>query len=242
MDHVEKRWQDPDEGLWEVRGPPRHFVHSKVMSWVAADRALRLARVMGLRSREPRWRLMRDLVRREVCDRGWDAGQRSFVQYYGSRRIDASALLLPKLGFLPPSDRRVRDTVEAMGRLDHEGFLRRYEVDEAGGGALHEVDGLSGGEGAFLACSLWYADALSLVGRGDEARDVFDRVLSVRNDVGLLSEEWDPVGRRHLGNTPQAFSHVAVVNTAFVLDDIRTAARGQRSARTACSNRMPVSP
>ncbi len=242
MDHVEKRWQDPDEGLWEVRGPPRHFVHSKVMSWVAADRALRLARVMGLRSREPRWRLMRDLVRREVCERGWDEGRRSFVQYYGSRRIDASALLLPKLGFLPPGDRRVRDTVEAVRQLDHDGFLRRYEVEEARGGAVHEVDGLPGGEGAFLACSLWYADALSLVGRGDEARDVFDRVLSVRNDVGLLSEEWDPVGRRHLGNTPQAFSHVAVVNTAFVLDDIRTGVRGQRSPRTACSNRMPVSP
>ncbi|MFE1269795.1 glycoside hydrolase family 15 protein [Streptomyces sp. NPDC058758] len=243
MDHVEKSWRYPDRGLWEVRGPPRHFVHSKVMSWVAADRALRLARVMGLRSREQRWRLMRDLVRREVCDRGWDARQRSFVQYYGSRRIDASALLLPKLGFLPPGDRRVRGTVDAMRRLDHDGFLRRYEEDDAARtGGLHEVDGLPGGEGAFLACSLWYADALSLVGRGDEARAVFDRVLSVRNDVGLLSEEWDPAKGRHLGNTPQAFSHVAVVNTAFVLDDIRTAARRQRSARTACSSRMPVSP
>ncbi|MGW4776126.1 glycoside hydrolase family 15 protein [Streptomyces filamentosus] len=242
MDHVEKRWREPDEGLWEVRGPQRHFVHSKVMSWVAADRALRLARVMGLRSREPRWRLLRENIRREVCDRGWDAEQRSFVQCYGSRGLDASALLLPKLGFLPPGDRRVRDTVEAVRRLDHDGFLRRYEDGDGRSGGVHAVDGLPGEEGAFLACSLWYADALSLTGRDEEARAVFERVLSVRNDVGLLSEEWDPVTRRQLGNTPQAFSHVAVVNTAFVLDDIRAGVRGRRSARTACSSRIPVSP
>lgn len=227
MEHVEKHWREPDEGLWEVRGPKRHFVHSKVMSWVAADRALRIARVTGLRAREPRWRLMREEIRREVCSLGWDAEERSFVQHYGSGSIDAAALLLPKLGFLPAGDPRVLGTVEAVRRLDDHGFVRRY--DDMPRHDRHEIDGLTGGEGVFLACSLWYADALSMTGRSDEARDVFERVLSVRNDVGLLSEEWDPVRGRQLGNMPQAFSHVAVVNTAFMLNDARRATRGQPS-------------
>ncbi|NGO12558.1 glycoside hydrolase family 15 protein [Streptomyces sp. HC44] len=239
MDHVEQHWREPDAGLWEVRGPPRHFVHSRIMSWVAADRALRMARIAGLRGSAERWRVMRQTIHDEVCREGWDAEQRSFVQSYGSRRIDASALLLPRLGFLPPDDPRVRSTLSAVARtLGHHGFLRRY----ADGGPpreravhavhavhdvhnVHDVDGLGGHEGAFLACSLWLADALAATGRREEADAVFERVLDTRNDVGLLSEEWDPVAHRQLGNTPQAFSHVGLVNTAFALHGTRNGAR-----------------
>ncbi|MFD7321597.1 glycoside hydrolase family 15 protein [Streptomyces sp. NPDC059875] len=215
LEYVEKRWQDPDEGIWEVRGPRRHFVHSKVMAWVAADRALRLARVAGLRTSVRRWQALRRDLRDEVCARGWSDEQQSFVQYYGARRIDATALLIPRLGFLPATDPRVLSTVRAMGRLDDGGFLRRYA--DVSNGEVHEVDGLAGAEGAFVACTFWYADALAMTGRQTEARDVFERVLDVRNDVGLLAEEWDPHTRRQLGNMPQALSHVALVNTAFTL-------------------------
>ncbi|MEU9702570.1 glycoside hydrolase family 15 protein [Streptomyces sp. NPDC047981] len=215
LEYVEKRRQDPDEGIWEVRGPRRHFVHSKIMAWVAADRALRLARVAGQRTSVRRWQALRHDLRAEVCALGWSDEQRSFVQYYGARRIDATALLIPRLGFLPASDPRVLSTVDAMSRLDEQGFLRRYA--DVSNGEVHEVDGLDGAEGAFLACTFWYADALAMTGRPAEARTVFERVLDVRNDVGLLSEMWDPNARRQLGNTPQALSHVALVNTAFTL-------------------------
>ncbi|MFE5486261.1 glycoside hydrolase family 15 protein [Streptomyces sp. NPDC056527] len=215
LEYVEKRWKDPDEGIWEVRGPRRHFVHSKIMAWVAADRALRLARVAGLRSSVRRWQALRRALRDEVCARGWSDEQQSFVQYYGARRIDATALLIPRLGFLPPTDPRVLSTVRAMGRLDDRGFTRRYA--DVNNGEVHEVDGLDGAEGAFLACTFWYADALSMTGRQSEARTVFERVLDIRNDVGLLAEEWDPHAGRQLGNVPQALSHVALVNTAFTL-------------------------
>ncbi|AVZ71307.1 glucoamylase [Streptomyces lunaelactis] len=228
MQYLEKHWEEPDAGFWEVRGPRRHFVHSKIMSWVAADRALRLARVAGQRNSTERWRAMRREIRDEVCRQGWDDELGYFVQSYGSRRIDASALLLPRLGFLPPDDRRVLGTVEAVRRLDHHGFLRRYSVDDGG---QDQVDGMSCGEGTFLACSLWYADALAMTGRQDEARAVFERVLAVRNDVGLLAEEWDPVARRQLGNTPQAFSHVALVNTAFALHGTRNQPRRSSGTR-----------
>ena len=237
MDYLEKHWREPDAGLWEVRGPPRHFVHSRVMSWVAADRALRMARIAGLRSSAERWRAMRQEIHDEVCREGWDAEQRSFVQSYGSHRIDASALLLPRLGFLPPDDPRVLGTLAAVaGTLGHEGFLRRYaEADGHGPGeidpfAAHEVDGLKGPEGVFLACSFWFADALAAAGRREEAEAVFARVLDARNDVGLLSEEWDPVTRRQLGNTPQAFSHVGLVNTAFALHGTRNEARRRQGS------------
>lgn len=216
MDHLEQHWQEPDVGLWEVRGPPRHFVHSRIMSWVAADRALRMARIAGLRGSAERWRMMRQAIHDEVCREGWDAEQHSFVQSYGSRRIDASALLLPKLGFLPPDDPRVLGTLSAVDRtLGDHGFLRRYA---------------DGGEGAFLVCSLWLADALVATGRREEADEVFERVLDARNDVGLLSEEWDPVAHRQLGNTPQAFSHVGLVNTAFALHGTRNEARRRQGS------------
>ncbi|MFD3532431.1 glycoside hydrolase family 15 protein [Streptomyces sp. NPDC058664] len=215
LEFLGERWQEPDEGIWEVRGPRRHFVHSKVMAWVAADRAVRLARVAGLRGSLCRWKALRRDLRAEICARGWNDEQGSFTQYYGGRQVDATALLIPRLGFLPPDDARVLGTVRAMERLDDHGFLRRYGDVRDGG--THELDDLGGTEGAFVACTFWYADALAATGRPDEARAVFERVLDVRNDVGLLAEEWDPVAGRQLGNMPQALSHVALVNTAFTL-------------------------
>ncbi|MEV8585614.1 glycoside hydrolase family 15 protein [Streptomyces sp. NPDC051180] len=215
LEYLGERWQEPDEGIWEVRGPRRHFVHSKVMAWVAADRAVRLARVAGLRGTVHRWQALRQELHAEICARGWSAEQGSFTQSYGSGQVDATALLIPRLGFLPARDPRVLGTVRAMERLDDHGFLRRYGDVRDGG--THGLDDLGGTEGTFVACTFWYADALAMTGRVDEARAVFERVLDVRNDVGLLAEEWDPVAGRQLGNMPQALSHVALVNTAFTL-------------------------
>ncbi|MFJ9665084.1 glycoside hydrolase family 15 protein [Streptomyces sp. NPDC101219] len=214
MGHLRLSWRRPDQGLWQVRGPRRQFVHSKVMAWVAADRALRMGRLLGRNEFSGEWHAMREEVHREVCAQGWDARQGSFVQSYGSPALDASALLIPRLGFLPARDARVRGTVRAMRQLDCEGFLRRYDP---AGGDVHDVDGLPGREGTFVACSLWYADALAATGDRARAREVFERVLAVRNDVGLLAEQWDPVAGRQLGNFPQAFSHIALVETAFAL-------------------------
>ncbi|CAH9419871.1 glycoside hydrolase family 15 protein [Streptomyces globisporus] len=214
MSHLREHWREPDQGLWEVRGPRRHFVHSKVMSWVAADRALRIGALLGRTESSGPWRALRDAVHAEVCRMGWDPVRRSFVQSYGSSALDASSLLMPKLGFLRPCDFRVRSTIAAMRELDQAGFVRRYQE---GGGGVHGVDGLRGGEGTFVACSLWYADALAAMGERGRAREAFERVLAVRNDVGLLSEQWDPVRHRHMGNTPQAFSHIALVESAFAL-------------------------
>ncbi|MEU6684718.1 glycoside hydrolase family 15 protein [Streptomyces sp. NPDC046832] len=210
-----RHWREPDQGLWQVRGPRRQFVHSKVMAWVAADRAVRMGELLGRNGSSAEWRAMRDEVRRQVLSEGWDAGQHSFVQAYGSPDLDASSLLMPRLGFLPPSDPRVRGTVRAMSHLDHGGFLRRCTRDGDGDG--DGSDGASGGEGAFVACSLWYAAGLSADGHTDHAREVFERVLAVRNDVGLLAEQWDPQTGRQLGNAPQAFSHLALAETAFAL-------------------------
>ncbi|WP_416985133.1 glycoside hydrolase family 15 protein [Streptomyces sp. T028] len=214
MDHLHRHWREPDQGMWQVRGPGRHFVHSKVMAWVAADRALRMGKLLGANGVSGEWRAMREEVHRQVCREGWDARQGAFVQSYGSSALDASALLIPRVGFLPADDERVRGTVRAMRRLYHGGFLQRYDP---GGAGVHDVDGLRGAEGAFVACSLWYADALAATGRPEQARAVFERVLAVRNDVGLLSEQWDPKAGRQLGNAPQAFSHIALVETAFNL-------------------------
>ncbi|WP_017242288.1 glycoside hydrolase family 15 protein [Streptomyces sp. SS] len=215
LEYLGERWQEPDEGIWEVRGSRLHFVHSKVMAWVAADRAVRLARVAGLRGSVHRWQALRRDLHAEICARGWSAEQGSFTQSYESHQVDATALLIPRLGFLPAGDPRVLGTVRAMERLDDHGFLRRYGDVRDGG--THALDDLGGTEGAFVACTFWYADALAMTGRPDEARAVFERVLDVRNDVGLLAEEWDPVAARQLGNMPQALSHVALVNTAFTL-------------------------
>ncbi|WOI59981.1 glycoside hydrolase family 15 protein [Streptomyces fradiae] len=210
---LESTWRQPDEGLWEVRGPRRHFVHSKVMAWVAADRAVRtLERDPSLPGDAARWKAMRDEVHREVCERGYDPVRNTFTQSYGSAELDASVLMIPRVGFLPPDDPRVVGTVEAVeAELGHRGFIRRYSTDGIA------VDGLPGGEGTFLACSFWLADALRMMGRERDARELFERLLEVRNDVGLLAEEYDPVSRRQLGNFPQAFSHVGLVATALAL-------------------------
>ncbi|MFH0180118.1 glycoside hydrolase family 15 protein [Streptomyces cacaoi] len=206
-------WRQPDEGLWEVRGGRRQFVHSKVMVWVAADRAVRaMEEYPDLSGDLAGWRALRDEVHREVCERGYDPERGTFTQSYGSRDLDASLLLIPRVGFLPPDDPRVVGTVDAVrAELGHGGLLRRYSTDGA------TVDGLPGDEGTFLACSFWLADALHMTGRTEEARELFERLVGLANDVGLLAEEYDPTTGRHLGNFPQAFSHIGLVNTALAL-------------------------
>ncbi|MEV6763290.1 glycoside hydrolase family 15 protein [Streptomyces sp. NPDC051105] len=213
MKFLEKIWRQPDEGLWEVRGGRRHFVHSKVLVWVAADRAVRtLEEHAELEGELERWRALREEVHREVCEKGYDPKRNTFTQYYGSRELDAALLLIPRFGFLPPDDPRVIGTVDAIrDDLGHNGFVRRYDTDAIG------VDGMPGGEGAFLACSFWLADALHMTGRTDEAKKLFERLVGLVNDVGLLSEEYEPKLGRQLGNFPQAFSHIGLVNTALTL-------------------------
>ncbi|MFE8949230.1 glycoside hydrolase family 15 protein [Streptomyces sp. NPDC007856] len=213
MQFLESAWRQPDEGLWEVRGGRQQFVHSKVMVWVAADRAVKtLEQYKDLKGDLEGWRRFRDEVHQEVCEKGYDHERNTFTQYYGSHELDASLLLIPRVGFLPPDDPRVVGTVDAIRHtLGHGGFLRRYDTEDS------VIDGLPGGEGAFLACSFWLADALHLTGRKDEARELFGRLVGLVNDVGLLAEEYDPVDGRHLGNFPQAFSHIALVNTALTL-------------------------
>ncbi|MEA3076076.1 MAG: hypothetical protein QOF60_984 [Actinomycetota bacterium] len=211
VDFVAETWTRPDEGIWEVRGPRRHFTHSKVMAWVAFDRAVRAVEEHGLPGDVERWREVRDEIHADVCAKGFDAAIGSFTQSYGSDALDASLLVLPLVGFLPIDDVRVRGTIEAVQKgLVRDGFVRRY-VEEP------SVDGLPEGEGVFLPCSFWLADDLALLGRVDEATELFERCLGVANDLGLLSEEYDPVAGRLLGNFPQAFSHVALVNSAFNL-------------------------
>lgn len=211
MGFLLRHWREPDQGLWQTSGPRRQFVHSKVMVWVAADRAVRMGELLGRNGSSGQWRALRDEVHRQICREGWDTAQRSFVQSYGASGLDSSALLIPRVGFLPGRDERVRGTVRALARLGHGGFLRRFDEDGSGPGRP------AGSDGAFVSCSLWYADALAATGRRQQAREVFDRVLAVRNDVGLLSEQWDPDAGRQLGNAPKAFSHVALVETAFGL-------------------------
>ncbi|MFD7896146.1 glycoside hydrolase family 15 protein [Streptomyces sp. NPDC059743] len=219
LSFLESKWREPDEGLWEVRGPRRHFVHSKVMAWVAADRAVRtLERNPHFSGKADRWRAMRDEVHREVCERGYDPERNTFTQSYGSTELDAATLLIPRVGFLPADDPRVVGTIDAVrAELSQDGLLRRYSTTGPG------VDGLPGEEGAFLVCSFWLADALHLTGRTEEAKELFERLLALRNDVGLLSEEYDPVARRQLGNFPQAFSHIGLVVTALTLAGEHTA-------------------
>ncbi|MEV0981002.1 glycoside hydrolase family 15 protein [Streptomyces sp. NPDC049915] len=213
LDWLRDQWHRPDEGLWEVRGGRKQFVHSKVMVWVAADRAVRTLQThKELDGDLDGWRAMRDEVHREVCEKGFDKQRNTFTQYYGSRELDAALLLIPRVGFLPPDDPRVLGTIEAIREeLGHHGFVRRYTTDGT------TVDGLPGDEGTFLACSFWLADALHASGRTEEARELFERLVGVANDVGLLSEEYDPAGRRQLGNFPQAFSHIGLVSTALAL-------------------------
>ena len=212
MDFLESGWKQPDDGIWEVRGPRRHFTHSKVMAWVAFDRAVKAIENHGLPGPLDAWRAARDEVHREVCERAWDPERKAFTQYYGSSTLDASLLMMPLVGFLPGKDPRVVGTVDAIrSELTSDGFVMRYATgDDTSTG----IDGLTGREGAFLACSFWMADCLELTGRHDDARALFTRLLSLRNDLGLLAEEYDPIAKRQVGNFPQAFSHVSLVNSA----------------------------
>jgi GH15 family glucan-1,4-alpha-glucosidase len=225
MKFVQTAWTDPDEGIWEVRGPRRHFTHSKVMAWVAVDRAVRMVEEFGLEGPVGVWRALRDQIHDEVCAKGYNPDVGAFTQYYGSDDLDASVLRIPLVGFLPATDDRVRSTVEAVERdLTEDGLVLRYRAENA-----HLVDGLEGSEGTFLACSFWMADCLGLIGRHDDARRLFQRLLALRNDLGLLAEEYDVKAGRQAGNFPQAFSHVALVNAALNLTghpQVRDTARG----------------
>jgi GH15 family glucan-1,4-alpha-glucosidase len=206
--YVDEVWEEPDEGIWEVRGPRRQFTHSKVLAWVALDRAVKAVERFGLQGPVDQWRRTRERIHAEVCAGSFDARGNTFVQYRGASGVDASLLMIPLVGFLPATDPRVLGTVKAVQeRLMSDGFVHRYAP-------MPEIDGLPPGDASFLPCTLWLADNLALQGRSDEARDIFERVLSVRNDVGLLAEEYDPVRRRLRGNFPQAFSHVGLINTA----------------------------
>jgi GH15 family glucan-1,4-alpha-glucosidase len=210
MDHLEGIWREPDEGIWEIRGERRHFVHSKVMAWVAFDRAVRSVEEHAVDGPVEHWRELRDEIHADVCTKGFDEELGSFVQSYGSKELDASLLLIPLVGFLPASDPKVRGTVDAIEKnLVVDGLVLRYRTQES------DVDGLPPGEGVFLPCSFWLVDCLELLGRSDEAVALFDRLLGLANDVGLLAEEYDPRSKRQLGNFPQAFTHLALVNSAF---------------------------
>jgi GH15 family glucan-1,4-alpha-glucosidase len=211
IDQLARQWQEPDNGLWEMRGPRRHFTHSKVMAWVAVDRMIDGAQQYGLPGPVGRWQRLRAQIRRDILENGYDASRNTFVQSYGSTDLDAALLLIPRVGFLPPDDPRVIGTIEAIQKdLTDDGLVLRYRPQNSD-------DGLPGKEGVFIACSFWLVDALIGAGRKEEAEELFGRLLTLRNDVGLLSEEWDPHGARQLGNMPQAYSHFALVRSAFHL-------------------------
>jgi GH15 family glucan-1,4-alpha-glucosidase len=208
VEHVETIWREPDDGIWEARGPQRHYTYSKVMAWVVFDRAVRIAERFGLEAPLDRWRQVRDEIHREVCERGYDRDRNTFTQYYGSKELDASVLNIPLVGFLPGTDERVTGTIDAVWReLGRDGFVSRYSTAETD-------DGLPGDEGQFLACSFWLVSALALNGRTEEARSLFDRLLGLSNDLGLLAEEYDVGHGRQVGNFPQAFSHLTLILAA----------------------------
>jgi len=219
-DLLEDAWKQPDEGIWEVRGPRQHFTHSKVMAWVAFDRVVRILEKSpddGDAAKVPHWKSIRDEIHDEVCTKAYDADWKTFVQSYRSTNLDAALLMMPLVGFLPASDERMQGTVDAIQKgLTTDGFVARYSTDA-------NVDGLPPGEGVFLPCTFWLADNLALMGRVDEARALFGRLVGLANDVGLLAEEYDPVAKRQLGNFPQAFTHVALVNSAVNLSSIARA-------------------
>nr|WP_221377341.1 glycoside hydrolase family 15 protein [Actinoplanes polyasparticus] len=223
MEFVEQHWRDPDEGIWEVRGGPQQFVHSKLMAWVAADRAVKAVEEFDLDGPLDRWAALRDEIRDEILTQGYDRQRKTFTQFYGSSELDAALLMVPLVGFLPADDERVAGTVAAIEQeLLVDGFVQRYTQHPG-----TDVDGLPPGEGAFLACTFWLADNYALMGRHDEARETFARLLALRNDVGLLSEEYDTEAGRLVGNFPQAFSHVPLIDTARTL----TAALAPTEAR-----------
>jgi GH15 family glucan-1,4-alpha-glucosidase len=209
--YLESAWSEPDNGIWEMRGPKRHFTHSKVMAWVAVDRMVKAVERFGLQGPVERWRSLRATIHEEVCRNGFDRERNSFVQYYGAAELDASLLMIPLVGFLPASDQRVSGTVAAIERnLMADGFVLRYRTHP-------DVDGSPRGEAPFLACTFWLADNFALLGRREDGLRLFERLLALRNDVGLLAEEYDPRTKRLLGNFPQAFSHIGRVNTAHNL-------------------------
>ncbi|MEO8542995.1 MAG: glycoside hydrolase family 15 protein [Betaproteobacteria bacterium] len=232
LEFLETNWQLPDEGIWEIRGPRRHFTHSKVMAWVAFDRAIKDAERFDLKGPVARWKRQRDAIHTQVCESGFDAKRNTFVQSYGSPHLDASLLLIPEVGFLPPDDARVRGTVAAIEHdLVVDGLVQRYSTDT-------DVDNLPPGEGTFLPCSFWLADCLVLTGRRKEGQALFERLLALSNDVGLLAEEYDHRERRMLGNFPQALTHMALINTARLLSipahkAMRASKKGERAAAAA---------
>jgi GH15 family glucan-1,4-alpha-glucosidase len=235
LEFLESTWQQPDDGIWEMRGPRRHFTHSKVMAWVAFDRAVKDVEAFALDGPVARWRQVRDAIHAQVCTVGYDARRNTFVQCYGSQHLDASLLLIPQVGFLPPDDPRVRGTLDAIEHnLVVDGLVLRYST-------ATNVDALPPGEGTFLPCSFWFADSLVLSGRREEAEALFERLLALRNDVGLVSEEYDTRARHMLGNFPQALTHMALINTAHLLSmpvhqAKRASERGERPAAAACAS------
>jgi GH15 family glucan-1,4-alpha-glucosidase len=226
IEYLEKVWTRTDEGIWEVRGPKRHFTHSKLMSWVAFDRGVRSIEQFKVEGPLERWRKLRDDIADEICRDGYNPGKNSFVQYYGGDELDASLLMMPLVGFLPAKDPRIVGTVAAIERelVSPEGFVARYISKES-------LDGLPAGEATFLPCTFWLADNYALQGRGREARVIFERLLSIRNDVGLLAEEYDTRLKRQLGNFPQAFTHIGLINTALYLQGIHN--EGERVVEVA---------
>ncbi|SFH27071.1 Glucoamylase (glucan-1,4-alpha-glucosidase), GH15 family [Palleronia marisminoris] len=229
---LEGKWREPDEGIWEVRGDRRHFTHSRLMAWVAFDRGVKAVEEFGLSGPVDHWRTVREEIRDDILSNGWSDVRGSFVQYYGGEALDASLLLIPSVGFLPPDDARVIATVEAVQRdLVEGGLVLRYRPEDT-------PDGLGGSEGTFLVCSFWLVDALTMMGRLDEAEALFEHLLSLRNDLGLLAEEYDPSAQRQLGNFPQAFSHIGLVNAANNLLSARGPAE-QRANRTGPGELMP---
>jgi GH15 family glucan-1,4-alpha-glucosidase len=233
MNYLEGRWQEPDNGLWEMRGERRHFTHSKVMAWVAADRMSRAVSTHHLKGPGKRWAALRDEIKADVLANGYDAARNTFTQSYGSPALDASLLMIPRVGFLPATDPRVKGTITAIQNgLTEDGLVRRYQTSDSD-------DGLPAGEGVFLACSFWLVDALYGAGDTIEATTLFERLLTLRNDVGLLSEEWDPLGKRHLGNTPQAFSHFPLVTSALQLHAGRAHRSDQPLANESAADKTP---
>lgn len=225
LSRIESHWREPDHGLWEVRGPRRHFAHSKLLAWVGIDRVVKRLEQQAKSQSVVRLKALRQAIAQELSDRAYHRGRRAFTQSYGSRRLDAAMLLMPRYGFLPWDDPRMATTVDAIQRdLTLHGLVLRYAVTDGG----HNIDGVPGKEGTFLAASFWLADALQGLGRTREATDLFERLLSLRNDAGLLSEEYDPCSARHLGNTPQALSHASLVTTALRLSEAEAAASCSR--------------
>lgn len=227
IDFVVRNWREADEGIWEIRGPRRHFTHSKVMAWVALDRGVKAVEQFGLEGDSEKWKTVRAEIHEDICQRGYHAGRKSFTQFYGGEELDASLLMLPLVGFLPANDERIVSTIDAIALdLTENGLVKRYHTQTSG-----QVDGLPLGEGTFLPCSFWLVDCLHLLGRKEQAEKLFKHLLALRNDLGLLAEEYDPKAARQLGNVPQAFSHVCLVNTALNLTRRVIGPADDRSAR-----------